>query len=267
MKALLRLKIYDFLVLALLPLLAALLSILFRAPYLLSIFLFYVIPGIYLSLRFGKAWQLAKGFVFAIIISLPFAIIVDYIGTVSGVWFVPVSLFPERFLGVIPVEDFFWMLSAIFTLVMGYEIMLDKGKHELADKRLWHFTSIGFFALSAFFLLLASGKHSLFIWESRYTYLILGMVFFVSPVALFLWHFPKFLKKTFPLLVYFFALTFFFEVTATFLSQWVFTGAYFLPPFSLEGMNPIPWEELFFVGVVGPLGVVTFYELFDDDRK
>jgi hypothetical protein len=267
MEILKRLSVYDFFVLALLPFLSSLVSLVFHAPYILSIFLFYSLPGIYLILRFGRLWQVAKGAIFTFIISLPFAIIIDYIGTTSGVWYVPYSLFPSRFLGVIPIEDFFWMASGVFTLVVGYEIMLNKGKRELADKHLWYFISIALFVLSAFFLILASGGKHLFVWEGPYTYLILGTVFFALPTLIFLWHFPQFLRRALSLVAYFFALTFFFEITATFLNQWVFTGVYFLPPINFFGFNPIPWEELFFVGFVGPFSVVAFYELFDDDRK
>ena len=59
---------------------------------------------------------------------------------------------------------------------------------------------------------------------------------------------------------YFTYLTLLFEIVATFLKQWIFSGAYIFSPLNIFGNTPIPLEELFFVGFVGPLAAVAFYE-------
>lgn len=77
--------------------------------------------------------------------------------------------------------------------------------------------------------------------------------------------FPKFFKKSFGIVVYFFCITVLFEFTATSLEQWVFPAQYLFPPVSLFGLGLVPIEELFFVGMIGPLAAIAFYEFFDDD--
>jgi len=249
------------------PIAGALVSIGFNAPYLLSILLFYGAPGIYCALRFGHRWQAIKALFFAVVASFPFALVVDYIGTVSGVWYAPHTLFPGRFLDIIPWEDFIWMAVAAYTIIVLYEIFLDRGKREFADRRMWHFVLFSLLGLSAFFLVLASGNQGAFVWGSQYAYLYLGVAFFLLPAALFLWRFPQFLIRFLPVAGYFLYLTALFEITATHLQQWIFTGSYLLPPLNTLGNNPVPYEELFFVGVVGPLAAIALYEFFDDDEK
>lgn len=255
----------DVLVLLALPIASAFISILFRMPYLVSTVLFYGTPGIYLSLRFGRAWQVAKGFFFAFIASVPFVIVVDYIGTTSGLWHVPTTVFSGRFLSVIPLEDFIWMLAATYTIVVTYELLFNEGKQELVDRRMWHFGLSGLLGLGIFFVLLGSQQQTIFAWHSQFAYLYLGTIFFLIPAMLFLVRFPEFLRHSLPIVGYFLYMTFLFETTATFLQQWVFAGSYLFPALNLFGNNPIPYEELFFVGVVGPLAAIAFFEFFDDD--
>ncbi len=259
------LGLWDKILLILFPIIATFVSIFFINSYPLSTILFYGVPGIYLSLRFGHLWQEKKGLLFAILVATPFAIIVDYIGIQSGLWYTPTSYFTVRFLGVIPWEDFLWMITATYTMIIIYETLLDKGKHELLDRRMLYFLLSAAIVLSGFFLLILTGRSDLFIFNSQYTYLVLGSLFFLLPTVLFILKFPKFLKRFLPLSAYFLYLTILFEIIATYLNQWIFTGTYLLPPINIFGNTPIAYEELFFVGIIGPMAAVAFYEFFDDD--
>lgn len=266
-KTIKHLKLIDIILLILFPIIATAISIFIINSYPLSTILFYGVPGIYLSLRFGHLWQEKKGLLFAILVATPFAIIVDYIGIQSGIWYTPQSYFATRFLGVIPWEDFFWMITATYTMVIIYETLLDKGKHELLDRRILYFLLSAAIVLGSFFLLLLLGRSDLLIFDSQYTYLVLGSVFFLFPTVLFVLKFPKFLKRFLPLSAYFLYLTILFEITATHLNQWIFTGIYLLPPLNIFGNAPIAYEELFFVGIIGPMAAIAFYEFFDNGEK
>jgi hypothetical protein len=241
------------------------LSVCLRTPYLVSTLLFYGSPGLYITLRRGHKWQVAKSFLFAVVVSIPFAIVVDFVGTTSHVWYVRESLFPFRFLNVIPVEDLVWLVVATYTIVILYASVLDKGKHELADARMSYFIVPASVALSAFFLFLVFGSPTLLSLDSRFTYLFLGTAFFALPAGLFLWRFPSFIERLIGLVTYFLYVTILFEIVATSLGEWEFHGTYLLPPLFFGGAGPIPYEELFFVGIVGPVAAVAFYEWFDDD--
>lgn len=261
------LQLRDKILLVLFPVFAVIFSVNFFNSYPLSTILFYGVPGIYLSLRFGHLWQEKKGSLFAILVATPFAIIVDYVGIKSGLWYTPKSYLAIRFLGVIPWEDFLWMITGTYTIVMIYETLLDKGKHELLDRRMLYFILSAIIVLSAFFLLLIIGGSNIFVFNSEYTYLFLASVFFLLPAVLFILKFPKFLKKFLPLSAYFLYLTVLFEITATYLHQWVFTGKYLIPPLNIFGNASVAYEELFFVGIIGPMAAVAFYEFFDNGRK
>jgi hypothetical protein len=253
--------------LMLFPVFAVFVSINLGTPYLVSIVLFYGMPGIYLGIRYGYRWQFIKGFLFALTTSIPFAIIVDYVGISSGVWYTPKTIFPMRFLGVIPFEDFFWLISATFTIAVIYEILVDRGKHEIMDRRMLYFFSLTAPLLCMFFLIPEFTRWSIYEIDSQYTYLALGILFFLLPAVLFLLRYSLFLKRSLPLIGYFLYLTFCFEISAIHLRQWIFSGRYILSPIKIIGNVYIPLEELFFVGIIGPLAVIAFYEFFDDDRR
>lgn len=258
---------FDTILIALLPLVGAGISILLNTPYLISILLLYGAPGIYVTFRFAQGWQTLKAFLFASVTGIPFTIIVDYIGTESGTWHVPATLFPTRFLNLIPWEDFFWMFAATYTILICYEVFCDRGKREVLDQRMSYFILSALVGLSLFFFALDSANNGLFDWNSKYTYLTLGTVFFLLPSLAFLWRFPGFLSRSLAMVGYFLYLTVAFEITAAVLHQWLFTGKYLIPPIDLVGNSPIPYEEVFFVGLVGPLAVVALYEYFDDDLR
>jgi len=263
-----KLKWFDILVLLVLPILAALISVYLINLYPVATFLFYGLPGIYLAFRFGHVWEEEKAVLFAVLVSTPFAIIVDYIGIKSGIWYTTRSLFAHRFLNTIPWEDFFWMAVATYTMIVIYQTLLEAhDKKEIVDNRMLYFLISALFVLGCFFSLLIVGHENLFAFDSQYTYLFLGSLFFLLPAVLFLMKFPKFLKRLWPLSLYFLYLTTFFEVIATYLNQWTFNGEYILPPLDIFNRAPIAIEELIFVGLVGPIAAVAFYEFFDNGKK
>jgi hypothetical protein len=255
----------DLSILLAFPVLAAAVSLCAKAPYLISILLFYAVPGIYVTVLFGNARQAAKNLLFAVVTSIPFTIVVDFIGTASHVWYVPQTVFPARLLGVVPWEDFLWMGVATYTIVTLYAVVSDKGNHKIASRRMLYFVAIASLAINVLFALLLSGLSTLFILNSRYTYLGLGVTFFAAPASLFLWRSPQFLRRVAPLVGYFFYATIVFELCATVLRQWIFVGTYLLPPLRFFGIGPIPYEELFFVGIVGPVAAIAFYEFCEVD--
>ncbi|HLC66029.1 MAG TPA: hypothetical protein VJK52_00130, partial [Candidatus Nanoarchaeia archaeon] len=257
-----RLSHWDYTFLLLFPIVGVMLSQWFHLPYLLSILLMYGAPGLYLALRYEKSWEITKGLIFTLVVATPCAIIVDMIGTRSGIWYVPKSLFPRIF-GVIPVEDIIWLYAAVFTVLILYAVLYGSGKHELVDRRMWLFALPALLALSTFFFVLASADRNTLSFRSPYAYTLLGTVFFLIPTSSLLYRFPKMLMKSLPVMGYFLYITILFEFSATTLQQWVFTGEYLLPPLIAFG-NAIPWEEFFFVGIVGPLATILGYEFFDN---
>lgn len=158
------------------------------------------------------------------------------------------------------------MFAGTYLIIIFYQTFLDYGKRELVDSKIVRFIIPGAIALGIFFFLVAT-NYLHFLYHSKYTYLTLCSLFFLLPSTLFLIRFPKFLKKSVGIIGYFFYVTMLFEFTATQLNQWIFTGMYIVKPISLFGLGFVPFEELFFVGIVGPITAIAFYEFFDDDLR
>ena len=249
------------------PLVSVLLTICLRTPYLLSIFLFYGAPAIYISFRFLHLRQILKGVIFVVIVTIPFSIVVDYIGISSGVWYVPATLFSNRFLGVIPWEDFVWMFVATYSIFAIYVACVGNGTPKLINRRMGHFMLFAILGLSCFFLVLALGGRVVFVWPTRYAYFCVGLLFFLMPAAVLWRRSLKMLLRFFPFILYFLYLTVAFEMSVSVLALWIFPGTYLFPPLILFGQNPIPYEELFFVGIVGPLAAAGFYQYFEGESS
>ncbi|MFZ3019949.1 MAG: hypothetical protein WA051_00260 [Minisyncoccia bacterium] len=260
------LKRIDLCALILIPIFAVILSVFFHSKYLISVLLFYFAPALYLIIRYRNYSFELKDLIFTIVFATPFAIVVDYIGTISGLWLAPSSIILPRFLGVIPLEDFLWMFTGTYLIIILYQSFFDRGKHELVDHKIWRFI-LPATMLMGLFLYLVDVNYQIFFWPGKYTYLVLCSVFFLFPATLFLSRYPKFFKKILAVTSYFFYVTFLFEFTATYLKQWIFTGSYIVNPISLFGFGSVAIEELFFVGIVGPIAAIAFYEYFDDDLK
>lgn len=128
------LKKLDIFLLILFPIASVVLSLTFSVNFLVSILLFFGLPSLWLSFR---TWsQVSKTFLFSLILSVPLGIFIDYIATIDNSWFVPISVFPFRLFGVVPIEDLIWGFFLIYSIVIFYEHFLDKGKHELVDRRM-----------------------------------------------------------------------------------------------------------------------------------
>lgn len=111
----LNLKKVDIFLLILFPVIAVWASLFIKANFLQSILLFFGLPSLYLSLR--TPFQVKKTFLFSLILSIPFGIIIDYIAVLDSSWYVPTTVFPFRLLGIVPVEDLIWgFLSSIVLL-------------------------------------------------------------------------------------------------------------------------------------------------------
>lgn len=256
---------FDILYLIAFPLLASCIIWFFDPGYLFAIVLFYLLPSFYLFFRSPNVRRV-KSVLFTLIVSTPFAIVVDHVGTVSDIWYVPKSLISNRFLGTIPWEDFVWMFAATFLCVTLYQTFSDKSSKKIVSRKIVPFIIGSSMVLIAFGLVYALSPEKLIL-NSPYAYLILGTIFFLLPTILLTIRHPKIFKKYLKIIPYFFYVTLLFEIFATEMNYWVFTGTYLMAPLTFFGLGFIALEELLFVGIVGPAAATVFYEQFDDDGK
>jgi len=250
----------DILLLIFFPIFSVVASVAFEANYLVSTLLFFGLPGLYLSFRNHKT--ILKSFIFSILLGFPFAIIVDSVALLSKSW-VTYSMFDFRFLGLIPIEDFLFGTLFVYTTIMFYEHLLDKGKDNKIDRRLRLFIIPLTIVFLLFLIILFRNSELL---DIPYAYFWIGLLAGFLPLAAFLSFFPRLFCKFIKSASYFFFLTLLFELTALHLNQWAFPGDKFLFWVNIYSYH-FPFEELFFWVILAAVSVLTYYEFFADDRK
>lgn len=254
-------KKIDIFLLILFPIFAVVAALMFKVSFFVSILLFYLPSSLWLSFRTPA--QVGKTFIFSIIIAIPFGFFIDYIATLDHSWFVPTTIFPFRLLGIVPVEDLIWAFFLVYNIVIFYEHFLDKGKHELLDKRMKYLLWPLLIIVILFILILFTEPDFLII---PYAYLWMGITLIFLPTVTFLSFFPRLLSKYVKTASYFFLHGIMFELTGLQLYQWTFPGENFVGWVELFGYR-FPFEEFFFYFILFAVCILSYYEFFDDDRR
>jgi len=254
-------KQLDIFMLITLPVLAVFLSIALEANFLMSILLFFGMPSFWLSYRTPKKFP--KTTLYALFFSIPIGLLIDYLGATDGAWLVPVTIFPFRLFGVIPIEDMILSFFLVFNVIIFYEHFLDKGKHKLVDERMKYFLLPLFIVIAIFISLILAKPEILVI---PYAYFWIGVILMLLPSISFLSFFPRLISKYVVTGSYFFLLLLLFEFTGLELGQWSFPGEHFIGWVELFGYS-FPFEELFFWCTMSSVGILSYFEFFNDDRK
>jgi len=251
----------DMAMLVLLPVMSVCLSIVLRTNFLFSILLFFGMPSLWFSYRTPA--KVKKIFLSSLIFAVPFVLVLDYFGTVDGSWFVPTTVFSFRLFGVIPIEDMILSFLLVYGVLIFYEHFLDKGQDQLIDARMRCFLWVASSIALAFVAVVLLRPEVLII---PYAYFWLWTMLILLPALAFLSFFPKLIAKEVITAAYFFPLLLLFEFTGLELGQWSFPGEHFIGWVELLGYR-FPFEEFFFWCIVAAIGIVSYYEFFNDDRK
>ncbi len=254
-------KKIDIIFLILSPIFATFVSLTLKTNFLTSTLLFFGIPAIYLSWRNQHAVK--KSAIFSFLFGLVGgALIIDYITHFNNAWFVT-TIFPVRIFNQAPIEDFLWGFLAVYNIIMFYEHLLDKGKHNLKDTHLKYFVSLIIFITIIFSVIYIFDKKLFLI---PYFYIKAGFIVILVPAISFLTFFPRLISKYLKTGVYFFAQSLMFELTALRLGQWSFNGNQYIGWVQILNLK-FPLEEFVFWMVLFSTCVLSYYEFFDDDRK
>ena len=191
-------------------------------------------------------------------------IILDYIAHINGQWLIFDSIIPYRFLGIVTIEVVLWAIFNAYYVLMFYEYFLD---HNITN-RLWnpHMK----YVVAILFILLISFLIAFFNFPSvlkiPYFYLCFGIVLLLIPILLELIKYRNLISKFLYTGAYFFFVTFLYEVTALRLDWWDFPGEQFIGWMNIFGVS-FPIEELIFWIMLLAMGILSWYEFFDDDNK
>jgi len=215
--------------------------------------LFWGVPAVYLSVVNRRA--IPAALLFSLAAALTFGLMVDYLGFINHVWDTPESIFSYWAFSLIPIENPMWSFLYIYIVVMVYECLANKKPSRPTKRFFWFIAAL---VLLAVVVHLASDRIDA-LRNIPYLYLSAGLLFFVAPSVLFLAKYPKYLHNFVATACYMLPIAFANEVVGLTLGHWYFPSeADLLGRLSVLGVA-IPFEELFFFIVIGPIAILTYY--------
>lgn len=255
-------KHIDFFLAILFPLFAAALTVLVNAPFIISILLFFFFPALYFMARSPSS---VPKILLMMLCTIPFTVVVDYFAMRDGAWY-DSSIFSWRIMNGIPIEDFLWTATWFAYILSVYEFFIDRphSKNDTHISRRWK-SLVGSWFLALFLFL-----PLYFVFGERlhipYFYLIFTTVLGMVPLVSVIYLRPRILLKLVALGVYFFFVSIIHELSALHTGQWIFPGSNVVG-WVVLGPFRFPIEEFISFMMLGSLYVVSYYELFVDDRR
>lgn len=241
------------------PILAVVTSLYFKVDVLMGVFLFLGLPAIYLSFRVPINTTI-RSFIFSVLF-VPIVCVANYLAHINAQWLIPVTKVPFYIGGVPMFEVSLWALFLAHFTILFYEYFIDK--HFVKKK--WYPKMRGLLKI----LILAPTTFLLVnnFFPMTYFYLIFGVIGMVVPIILIEFKQPKLMAKFIKAAMYFFYLTFLYEVTALKLNHWSFpVEGKFIGWVLLFGER-FPIEEFVFWLALCAMATLSYFEYFDDDYK
>src|SRR3989344_239787 len=183
-------KHIDLIILTVYPIIAAIFSLTIKPNALLSVFIFFGIPSIFLSFR--QPAHIKKAALFSLV-GIPALVFIDYIAHITRAWLVPNSVFPFRLFGYVTIENIIWIFFHLYLVVIYFEHFV---AHHFRDKLIQSKTKYLFllvFSIFTFFLALYYFKPQML--YIRYWYMVFGLIFILIPIILERLAFPKVFTK------------------------------------------------------------------------
>lgn len=194
------------------------------------------------------------------------AFIFDFLAEFNNAWsWAPDGqlFFPNKILGLIPVDVLIWYAFWITLTVLVYEHFFERdGTSERLSR---YYKPLVFVFIGAAFLLMIVYSLMPALIEFKFAYLVIGLVGALPPVIYALRTNPRIIQKSLRTIPFLALVFFVFELTALHLDQWRFPGEYigYVQLFHLT----FPFEEFLFWILLSPVVVLSYYELFIDDRR
>ncbi len=242
------------------PLLSVIISLVTHTNYLGSIIFFWALPA--LALTFF-AWNKAlKVFIFSLIGTV-FLMTLDIIFYATRQWDT-VSMFNNRFPGLVSWEDISYFFIFVYLPILFWEHFYEKQTHE----HLWKKSMSRLSGALVLFLLvvLSAWAWAPTLIQIPYFYLNATLLLMVIPLLLELRAHPKMGLRFLRIGSYFAYVAILYELSALYLGLWSYPANKFLGWIEISGLR-FPIEELFAWILIGVVGVLTWYEYFDDDNR
>lgn len=254
--------LFDITILLIIPILATIISFIFKSNAFWSVILYFALPSVFLAFRRPKI--LLKTLLFSAIASIPTIIVVDYIAHATGQWLIPETILPFRLFGYVTLEVVLWAFFNFVVVILFYERFFDSHcSKKLYSKKIKNLIIIVFSLISIFTVLMITDQRLL---KIPYFYLVFGIFLVLVPTIRELFSYRGLISKFFITAAYFFFTTFMYEVTALRLDWWRFPSDEFIGWIQVAGVR-FPLEELIFWLVLFSMAILTAFERFDDDKE
>ncbi len=241
------------------PLFSVVISLITHTNYLGSIIFFWVLPSLVLTIW---AWnKTLKVLIFSLVGTI-FLMTLDIIFYATKQWDT-VSMFSDRFLGLVSWEDIPYFFLFVYFPVLFWEHFYERQTHE----HLWKKSMTRLSGAFVIFLLsvLSAWAWVPFLIQIPYFYLNATLLLMVIPLLLELKTHPQIGLRFFRIGSYFAYVAILYELTALYLGLWSYPVNKFVRWIEIVGLR-FPIEELFAWILIGVVGVLTWYEYFDDDN-
>lgn len=241
------------------PIVASILSIINKVNFLTGVILFLGIPALYLSLKVPFRTVLRSA-LFSLILA-PACWVINYLATINKQWIIPSTEVPFFIYNIPMFEVTLWGVLLFHFTILFYEYFLD---HHFVKKVWYPKTKIYLHILiylPVFTLLL-----NMFM-PLTYFYLFLGVVGILTPLLLVVFNQPKLLAKFVKVGMYFFYLSFLYEIVALKLGHWYFPIEGKFVGWVMVFGERFPLEEFVFWIALCAMAFLSYFEYFDDDFK
>lgn len=217
-------------------------------------------PTIYLGLRRKKNW--GKISVATLVFGGLFGFVFEFFNEFNKAYTVISTIFPFKILGVLPLDNILGHMMMTTLTITFYEHFIGREVNHHMSKHLKFAVLPGLFAAGTILILFFFNRNALHV---HYPYFYAGLAALIPPIYLGFRN-PAFIKNMSETAIYFFFLWFVGELIAVRLGYWVYSGNNYVGWVTVLGAT-FPFEELFFWTLFYAASLVSYYELFIDDRK
>jgi len=253
-------KDFDLLIIAILFISAAILSLIFRLPYLIMPLLYMGAPALYLTIRLKDYSK--KIAIETLVFSLVVTTIIDYLATISNSW-IESTLFKFKVLNIIPIEAYIFAFIYNYLNISFYAYFFDRYKTKHFGKRIYTSIVLVCFSLLLFSsILLVAKDNSVLIIRYFYSYLAL---IFIGIIILGYTRHPKLYKRYILGGVFLIIPWLIHEIVSLILGHWSFPQGYHLFYISFFS-TLVPVEEFIWIIFVTPV-LLGLHEYFSDNLK
>jgi hypothetical protein len=238
-------------------------ALLFHPGLMFGHILFFIVPGLYLTVRYWR--RCYHAFLFSIVAGVATGFPLQVIADLNNVWQYDFPLFDWMTLGGFRLIPLAWYVLWIGLTISVYGVFFDRHVHRIPEKHLFWKVHYRLLVLGAavtagcvYFLL---SNHDVFL--IPHPYILAGSILFVVPTLVILFLHPQLLRDTVKAAAFVSLLMLVYELVGLKIGWWTYPGEYIaaIPMFG----TVLPLEEIVLWVIFGALFAVVAYEEVEHD--